>query len=174
MLKEPYTRDQAILKIKQTGAIIISKFYNLTKETILEITDSAPYAAPADGTYWYYSSAADVDVMINNNGWKGYQNVSSDSRGYNLGNTDPAGVIVTATEPLTQSDASALVAGDLWLDSSDLANYPKIYRYTGTTWVQSTHQIKQPAMVLCLLMHVGTQMVLAIQSLMHCHQLPVC
>lgn len=128
------TQGSGYTKNIVTGAILISGFSNLTKETILEITDSAPYAAPADGTYWYYSSAADVDVMINNNGWKGYQNVSSDSRGYNLGNTDPAGVIVTATEPLTQSDASALVAGDLWLDSSDLANYPKLYRYTGTTW----------------------------------------
>ena len=129
------TQGSGYVKNIVTGAISISGFSNLTKETsILKITDSAPYAAPADGTYWYYSSAADVDIMINNNGWKGYQNVSSDSRGYNLGNTDPAGVIVTATEPLTQSDASALVAGDLWLDSSDLANYPKLYRYTGTTW----------------------------------------
>jgi hypothetical protein len=51
-----------------------------------------------------------------------------------LTNTDDNGVIVSATEPLTQSDASALVAGDLWLDSSDLINYPKLYRYTGTTW----------------------------------------
>ena len=128
------TKGSGYTQNKANGRILISKWDSLTNDEILEITDSAPYAAPADGTYWYYSSAADVDVMINNNGWKGYKNVSSDSRGYNLGNTDPAGVIVTATEPLTQSDASALVAGDLWLDSSDLANYPKIYRYTGTTW----------------------------------------
>jgi hypothetical protein len=128
------TSGSGYIQNKVNGRILISKWDSLTNDTVLEITDSAPYAAPADGTYWYYSSSADVDVMINNNGWKGYQNVSSDSRGYNLGNTDPAGVIVTATEPTTQSDASALVAGDLWLDSSDLANYPKIYRYTGTTW----------------------------------------
>jgi hypothetical protein len=128
------TKGSGYIQNPTTGVIIASKWDSLTNDPILQVTDSAPYAAPADGTYWYYSSAADVDVMINNNGWKGYRNVSSDSRGYNLGNTDPAGVIVTATEPLTQSDASALVAGDLWLDSSDLANYPKIYRYTGTTW----------------------------------------
>ena len=128
------TSGSGYIQNKVTGSILISKWDSLTNDTILEITDSAPYAAPADGTYWYYSSAADVDVMVNNNGWKGYRNVSSDSRGYNLGNTDPAGVIVTATEPTTQSDASALVAGDLWLDTSDLINYPKLYRYTGTTW----------------------------------------
>ena len=128
------TVGSGYIQNKVTGQYVIAAYDFLIPQTYLEITDSAPYAAPADGTYWYYSSAADVDIMINNNGWKGYKNVSSDARGYNLGNTDPAGVIVTATEPLTQSDASALVAGDLWLDSSDLANYPKIYRYTGTTW----------------------------------------
>ena len=136
------TKGSGYNQNKVTGAFILGKWDSLTNDTVLHMTDSAPYAAPADGTYWYYSSAADVDIMINNNGWKGYKNVSSDSRGYNLGNTDPAGVIVTATEPLTQSDASPLVAGDLWLDSSDLTNYPKLYRYTGTTWatVDTTDQ----------------------------------
>lgn len=129
------TQGSGYRKNPVTGAILISNFDQITFDDTLEITQSAPYAAPASGTYWYYSSAADVDIMINtSSGWRGYQNVASDSRGYNLGNTDPAGVIVSATEPLTQSDATALVAGDLWLDSSDLINYPKLYRYTGTTW----------------------------------------
>lgn len=94
-----------------------------------------PYTSPADGTLWYYGTASDVDIMINEaGGWKGYKNVSSDARGYNLVNTDPNGVIVSPSEPLVQSDNSGLVPGDLWLDSSDLVNYPKIYRYNGTTW----------------------------------------
>jgi len=68
--------------------------------------------------------------MIQDGGtWKGYQNVTNDARGHNLSNTSPNGVIVSATEPLTQSDETSLVVGDLWLDSSDLENYPKIYRY---------------------------------------------
>lgn len=118
-----------------TGVYTISKFSRLTNSTTLNITDSAPYAAPASGTLWYYSSAADVDIMINTStGWQGYGSVANDSRGYNLTNTDGNGVIVSASEPLTQSDASTLVAGDLWLDSSDLINYPKLYRYTGTVW----------------------------------------
>ena len=129
------TQGSGYIQNKVTGAFIVGKFDSLTNDDNIEYTDSAPYAAPASGTYWYYSSAADVDIMINSStGWKGYQNVASDSRGYNLGNTDPAGVIVSATEPTTQSDASALVAGDLWLDSSDLINYPNLYRYTGLTW----------------------------------------
>ena len=94
-----------------------------------------PYQAPDDGTLWYYGDAADVDIMINNSGWKGYRNVSSDARGYNLTNTDPAGVIVSASEPTTQTDNTALVAGDLWLDSGDLVNYPALYRYSGTKFV---------------------------------------
>ena len=94
-----------------------------------------PYQAPADGTLWYYGSAADVDIMINNGGWKGYKLVSSDARGYNLTNTDPGGVIVSASEPTTQTDNTELVAGDLWLDSGDLVNYPALYRYNGTKFV---------------------------------------
>jgi hypothetical protein len=94
-----------------------------------------PYQAPEDGTLWYYGDPADVDIMINNSGWKGYKLVTSDARGYNLTNTDPAGVIVSASEPTTQTDNTALVAGDLWLDSGDLVNYPALYRYNGTKFV---------------------------------------
>jgi hypothetical protein len=96
---------------------------------------STPYQAPSDGTLWYYGDAADVDIMINNSGWKGYRNPTSDARGYNLTNTDPSGVIVSASEPTTQTDNTALTAGDLWLDSGDLVNYPSLYRYNGTKFV---------------------------------------
>jgi hypothetical protein len=95
-----------------------------------------PYQAPVDGTLWYYGDPATVDIMINNNGWKGYRNVSSDARGYNLSATDPMGVIVSASKPTTQQDGrTALAAGDLWLDSSDLVNYPALYRYNGSKFV---------------------------------------
>lgn len=96
----------------------------------------APVADPIDGAIWYYSSAADVDIMVNTStGWKGYRNGGTDSRGYNLALTDSMGVIASASQPTYQSDGVTLVrAGDLWLDTSDLINYPKIYRYTGSTW----------------------------------------
>jgi hypothetical protein len=96
---------------------------------------STPYQAPMDGTLWYYGDAADVDIMINNSGWKGYRKPTSDARGYNLTNTDPAGVIVSASEPTTQTDNTPLTAGDLWLDSGDLVNYPALYRHNGTKFV---------------------------------------
>ena len=46
---------------------------------------TAPYSNPADGTLWYYNSALEVDIMINDgSGWKGYKNVVNDARGYDL------------------------------------------------------------------------------------------
>lgn len=129
------TKGSGYVQNKVTGAFRISNIDNITNKDNLEISGSAPYSAPATGTYWYYSNPADVDIMINTaGGWRGYKNGGNDSRGYNLLNTDDNGVIVSATEPTSQTDASPLVAGDLWLDSSDLINYPKLYRYTGTVW----------------------------------------
>jgi hypothetical protein len=111
------------------GTITLSN-WNLVK---YEASITKPYKEPVNGTYWYYGDATTVDIMINDNGWKGYKNLSNDARGYNLGNTDPGGVVVTASKPISQSDGTALVAGDLWLDTSDLINYPKLYRYTSTS-----------------------------------------
>jgi len=95
-------------------------------------TNSAtpPSTDPADGTNWYYSATDQVDILVNSGGaWKGYQNVSSDQRGYNLSTCSPNGPIVSATAPTKQSDDSALVYGDLWVSTADLDNYPTIYRW---------------------------------------------
>jgi hypothetical protein len=93
---------------------------------------AAPDQNPADGRLWYYSSVTDLDIMIQDNGiWQGYQNVTNDVRGFDLSLTNASGPIVSATEPLTQNDTaeSPLQQGDLWLDSSDLENYPVLYRW---------------------------------------------
>jgi hypothetical protein len=95
-------------------------------------SDSAPDQDPATGRLWYYSSVSDVDIMIQDNGaWRGYQNVTNDTRGFDLSLTNESGPIVSATEPVTQNDAaeSPLVYGDIWLDTSDLENYPVLYRW---------------------------------------------
>lgn len=98
--------------------------------------DTAPYSNPSEGTLWYYSDPTEVDVMMHDGtAWKGYRNVANDARGYDLTNTDPNGVILSASQPTTQSDGtSQLVAGDLWIDTGDLANFPVLYRYNGLTW----------------------------------------
>lgn len=93
---------------------------------------SAPDVDPSDGTLWYYSDATTADIMIQNNGeWVGYQMVTNDVRGFNLSLTNADGPIFSATAPTTQTDEaeSPLVYGDLWIDTSDLENYPKLSRW---------------------------------------------
>jgi hypothetical protein len=125
---------------------------SLSAWTPLQYTYSTtePTQNPADGTLWYYGSAVEVDVMINTlTGWKGYQNEVSDARGYVLTNTDPTGVIVSASKPTSQTDSTALVAGDLWLDTSDLENWPALSRYTGSIWtkIDNTDQVSQNGII---------------------------
>jgi hypothetical protein len=106
---------------------------------------TAPDQDPNDGRLWYYSDATtgSADIMIQNNGaWVGYQTVSNDVRGDNLTLSNAAGPIFSATAPTTQTDASEspLQYGDLWIDTSDLENYPVIFRWSNVNgndqWVQ--------------------------------------
>ena len=109
-----------------TTAVGITNWSLITSSITYSAT--TPYADPATGTLWYYSNQADVDIMINDNGWKGYKVPVHDARGYTLSQTDPSGPIISTTSPKSQSDGTPLVSGDLWLDSSDLINYPSLYR----------------------------------------------
>ena len=132
---------------------IVPGSINLTNWRLATYTfsDTEPYTAPEDGRLWYYSDPTQVDIMIaDTNGWKGYKNVARDARGFNLQDTDPRGVIVAAGEPLTQTDNTPLVPGDLWLDTSDLENYPRIYRRTATNkWqlIDNTDSVSQNGIV---------------------------
>lgn len=112
---------------------VITTFSSVTED--FDYSLSQPYTAPESGTYWYYSNPADIDIMVNDGtGWKGYRNVTSDVRGYDLSASDTNGVIVTpSAAPLTKSGGGALTPGDLWLDSADLVNYPALYRCTAVT-----------------------------------------
>ena len=97
----------------------------------------APDQNPNDGTYWYYSAVNQVDIMINSGTtWVGYQTVSNDVRGFNLTQTNPTGPIVSASEPLTQTDDTPLVYGDLWVDTSNLEVYPVLKRWELVEQVQ--------------------------------------
>ena len=99
------------------------------------INEIAPVANPANGTPWYYSVVDEVDIMVQANGqWNGYKNINYDTNGFpsftGVNATDPDGPIISATEPTTQSDGTtALEYGDLWIDTSDLENYPVISRW---------------------------------------------
>ena len=114
-----------------TNGIVLS---NWVTQPDFEYTasDTAPDQDPADGRLWYYSSVDDCDIMVNTaSGWKGYQTVTNDVRGYDLSLTNASGPIVSPTAPTSQNNAaqSALTYGDLWIDSGDLENYPVIYRW---------------------------------------------
>jgi len=85
---------------------------------------SEPSNEPTNGTLWYNTNL-EADIMVHNGtAWKGYVQVYA--------TTDPNGPQFSSTKPTTQSDGTALVANDLWIDTSDLENYPKIYRYDTT------------------------------------------
>jgi hypothetical protein len=115
-----------------TGVVQSSNFGNITNTVIYNETE--PYNTPNDGTHWYYSNPTEVDVMVNmGTQWKGYRVAGTDIRNFDLSRTDVNGVIVSASKPTSQSDASPLANGDLWLDTSDLINYPKLSRYNTAT-----------------------------------------
>ena len=83
---------------------------------------TAPTSLTADGTLWYSSVIDEIDLMVHDgNKWDGYLNV--------FPSTDPMGPIVAATKPETQSDGTVLETGDLWVDTSDIENFPTIYKF---------------------------------------------
>ena len=117
---------------------VISPTFTYTASTV------APDQNPTDGTYWYYSDPTQADIMIQQNGvWVGYQTVSSDARGYNLTLCNATGPIISATAPTTQTNTalSPLVYGDLRVNTSDLENYPLLYRWQSVNGVDQWVQI---------------------------------
>lgn len=102
-------------------------------------SDSEVVADTADGTLWYSSIIDEADILVHNGSeFVGYQydgttGMSGTASPYYTAvesdKTDPNGPIVSASMPKVQSDNTALVTGDLWIDTSDIEKYPQIYRY---------------------------------------------
>jgi hypothetical protein len=94
-------------------------------------SNDAPTSLTTDGALWYSSVIDEIDIMVHDGSkWVGYLN--EDSPFYNADpeeQTDPMGPIVSATAPETQSDGTALKAGDLWVSTADMENFPTIYKY---------------------------------------------
>ena len=145
------------VKHAQTGSTTLN-LSNFVTSPLFTYTASttAPDQDPADGRLWYYSSVSDADIMIQDNGtWQGYRNVTNDVRGFDLTATNATGPIISATAPTTQTNStttdteSPLANGTLWIDTSDLENYPKLYRWqpvnTIQQWVEidTTDQVTQ-------------------------------
>jgi hypothetical protein len=104
----------------------------------ITVSSSAPTNVPTDGQLWYNSVVSDVDIMIHNGTtWVGYLSYNQTSAGFGFGTdrTDPAGPIVSATQPTVQSDGTALAHGDLWISTANIESYPQIYKYSFLTKV---------------------------------------
>ena len=97
---------------------------SLWKALSYEASNTAVVALANDGQLWYSSVVDEIDILVNDgDNWVGYANYA-DYTG-----TDPAGPIVAAAAPTLQSDETALVTGDLWIDTSDTENFPTIYKF---------------------------------------------
>jgi len=102
---------------------------------------SEPRNEPTDGTLWYNTNL-EADIMKHNGTtWVGYKTA--------LASTDAEGPQFSATKPTTQSNGDVLVTGDLWIDTSDLENYPNIYRYNGAAFelIDNTDQTTEAGIV---------------------------
>ena len=105
---------------------------------------TAPYSAPVTDTLWYNNVPGRIDIMINNGtSWVGYRTLAADIRGYDLTLTNAAGPMFASVAPETQDDGSPLVYGDLWVDSSNLEDYPSLHRWQRVSgvdqWVVIDH-----------------------------------
>jgi hypothetical protein len=119
-----------------THSIIASGWRPLSVNTDVDtsayfISSEEPGTTVADGELWYSSVVDEIDLMVHNGEiWVGYLDSTSP---YYDGNedlqTNPTGPIVAASEPTEQTDGTQLRTGDLWIDTSDLENYPVIKRY---------------------------------------------
>ncbi len=110
------------------GDLIITNFEALGMEAVFSAGPTQPGQDPVEGTKWYSSAIDEIDIMVQGGGgWKGYLT--------KFPTTDPAGPTVSVLAPSAQSDGTALVANDLWVDTSDLENFPLINRWSGTKWV---------------------------------------
>jgi len=103
-----------------------------------------PTTTPASGTLWYNDGIANFDIMINDGSlWRGYlttQAKAINSAVYASGSqlyTDPAGPIVSASQPTTQAAGTPLANGDLWIDTATIGKFPQIFKYNSLTgkWV---------------------------------------
>lgn len=128
------TEVEAIEFFSGTAASTYSVQLSNWQEFTMTANEGAPTVTPSDFTNWFYSVVDEVDIMVNTStGWMGYGNVNFNNSGFPLpsgsNTTDPNGPIVSASEPTTQSDGTALSYGDIWIDTSDLENYPIINRW---------------------------------------------
>ena len=86
-----------------------------------------PTSEPAAGTLWYNNATLRVNIKVSIGGdWVNYRTA------YPL--TDINGVILLGSAPTAQSTGGPLVENDLWIDTTDLENFPNLHRYNDGRW----------------------------------------
>jgi len=108
------TAGKIYAKVAATIANVELRYFDGTAWAALneQASADAPVGATANGTLWY-NSVLHADLYVKANGqWEPVSGL----------------VTIDSTEPTSPT------AGDVWVDSSDLENYPYIYQFDGTVW----------------------------------------
>lgn len=106
---------------------VIKRWNGTQWETLTYATGAAePTSPPVEGTLWF-NAALEADILVNTGDqWRGYRNVYP--------STDPNGPQMTSAQPTEQSTGAPLADYDLWIDTDETQDYPKIYRYLNGEW----------------------------------------
>ena len=86
---------------------------------------TSPMGLPEDGQLWYDTAINNnVDIMVHNGKtWVGYRHTTAPY--YDAARTT-IGPIVSASNPYSEGVTQQ---GDIWISTSDMENFPRIYRY---------------------------------------------
>ena len=120
-----------------SGAATANITYSNFADLSYEASKTSITGTLAEGTFWYNATVAKANVdILENDASAGWQSLSKDLN-------------VAASAPTTQSDGTALVAGDIWLDSDDTENFPKLYKWSGTAWasIDGTDQVTSEGII---------------------------
>jgi len=105
-----------------SAAVTVSAKYSNFAVLSYQASKTTLTGTLADGTYWYNATVSNTSIdMLEHNG-STWATLTKDFQ-------------AKATAPTLQSDATALVAGDVWLDSDDTENFPSLNKWSGTAWV---------------------------------------
>lgn len=110
------TKGKTYIKVPAGAATYELRQFDGTSWGLLGevVGEDAPTQGPAAGTLWFNPNLV-ADIYIKANGqWE----------------PTTGTVTIDATAPSTAA------GGDLWVDSSDLENYPMIYQFDGANWIQ--------------------------------------
>ncbi len=128
-----FGKGTANLSLAPAGDALHDYVASLWHPLVYVADQDSPGSLTEDGTLWYNSTIDEVDMLVHDGtSWVGYH--------VSLPLSNPGGPIVSATQPEKQSDGTNLITGDLWIDTSDLENFPVIYKYNdalpaGRKWV---------------------------------------